>query len=48
MRFLYGFVAFFLCSFLYVFMISKGWKVSDDVVTVSMAIMVAGAMAGGD
>ena len=48
MRFLYGFIAFWVWGLLEGYMVVKGCSLSDDVVIISMAIVVAGAMAGGD
>lgn len=48
MRFLYGFIAFWVWGLLEGYMVAKGCSLSDDVVIISMAIVIAGAMAGGD
>ena len=51
MRFLYGFIAFWVWGLLEGYMVAKGCSLSalpDDVAIISMAIVIAGAMAGGD
>ena len=49
MRFLYGVVACFVWSCFCVFLMSKyDMKVSNDMQILSSAIIIAGAMAGGD
>lgn len=49
MRFLYGIVACFVWSFFCMFIMTKhGIKVSNDIQILSTAIIIAGAMAGGD
>jgi hypothetical protein len=49
MRFLYGIVACFVWSSLCAFLMSKyDMKVSNDIQILSTAIIIAGAMAGGD
>jgi hypothetical protein len=49
MRFLYGVVAGFVWSSSCTFLMSKyGMKVSNDMQILSTAIIIAGAMAGGD
>ena len=48
MRFLYGFIAFWVWSLFEGYMVTKGCSLPDEVAIISMAIVVAGAMAGGD
>lgn len=49
MRFLYGIVASFVWCFFCAFLMSKyDMKVSNDIQILSTAIIIAGAMAGGD
>ena len=48
MRFMYGALALILWSVLGVYVISQGVAVSNDMQILSTAIIVAGAMAGGD
>lgn len=48
MRFMYGALALILWSILGVYMIGQGVAVSNDMQILSTAIVVAGAMAGGD
>lgn len=48
MRFLYGALALIIWSILGLYMISQGVAVSNDMQILSTAIVVAGAMAGGD
>ena len=48
MRFMYGALAFIFWSILGVYMMSQGVAVSNDMQMLSTAIIVAGAMAGGD
>lgn len=48
MRFMYGVLALILWSILGVYMISQGVAVSNDMQILTTAIIVAGAMAGGD
>ena len=49
MRFIYGIVACFAWCFFCVFLMSKyNLKVSNDIEILSIAIIIAGAMAGGD
>ena len=48
MRFIYGALAFILWSILGLYMLSQGVPISNDMQMLSTAIVVAGAMAGGD
>ena len=49
MRFLYGIVACFAWCFFCAFLMSKyDMEVSNDIQILSTAIIIAGAMAGGD
>ena len=48
MRLIYGALAFIIWSILGLYMISQGVVVSNDIQILSTAIVVAGAMAGGD
>ena len=49
MRFIYGIFACFVWSFFCMFLMSKyDMKVSNDIQILSTAIIIAGAMAGGD
>lgn len=48
MRFLYSIIAFWLWGVIMAFCISKGMKISDDMQLLTIAIVVAGALAGGD
>jgi hypothetical protein len=48
MRFLYGFIAFWVWALFEAWAVSTGSSLSDDVAIISIAIVVAGAMAGGD
>jgi hypothetical protein len=48
MRFVYGAIALILWCILGVYMINQGVDISNDMQILSTAIVVAGAMAGGD
>ena len=48
MRFVYGAIALILWCIFGVWIISQGVTVSNDMQILSIAIVVAGAMAGGD
>ena len=48
MRFLYGVIAFVLASLIMTKMRESGCVISDDAVLISMSIITAGAIAGGD
>lgn len=48
MRFAYGIFAWLITSAVIIYMQSKGVVVSNDASLISIAIVVAGALAGGD
>lgn len=48
MRFVYGAIAILIWCILGVYVLSQGVVVSNDMQILSTAIVVAGAMAGGD
>lgn len=48
MRFLYGALALIIWSILGLYILSQGVAVSSDMQVLTTAIVVAGAMAGGD
>ena len=48
MRFFYGAFAFILATATIVYAINNGMVVSNEAVLVSIAIVTAGALAGGD
>ena len=48
MRILLGFIAFMIWAALLAFMLESGVEISDEVQLISLAVVAAGAMAGGD
>ena len=48
MRFMYGAIAMLIWCILGVYVLSQGMVVSNEIQVLTTAIVVAGAMAGGD